>query len=140
MTPIKKRKLEFLTLSLALGISAAVASLIFFAWLTNEVLAGETRHFDEVTRAAVHRLASPTMTAIMRGISFTGSSLFLTTATILMFIWFLTVSTETKLLLDSLRAIKDFVVWLKSRLSFQRVTGHSRLMPSGPLSIRLAAG
>jgi hypothetical protein len=82
VTPIKKRRLEFLTLSLALGISAAVASLIFFAWLTNEVLEGETRHFDEVTRAAVHRLASPTMTAIMRGISFTGSSLFLTTATI----------------------------------------------------------
>ena len=90
MTSIKKRKLEFLTLSLPLGISAAVASLIFFAWLSNEVLAGETRQFDEVTRAAVHHLASPTMTSIMRGISFTGSTIFLTTATIIMFIWFLT--------------------------------------------------
>jgi len=90
VTSIKKRKLEFLTLSLPLGISAAVASLIFFAWLSNEVLAGETRQFDEVTRAAVHHLASPTMTAIMRGISFTGSTIFLTTATIIMFIWFLT--------------------------------------------------
>ena len=90
MTSIKKRRLEFLTLSLPLGISAAVASLIFFAWLSNEVLAGETRQFDEVTRAAVHHLASPTMTSIMRGISFTGSTIFLTTATIIMFIWFLT--------------------------------------------------
>jgi len=90
VTSIKKRRLEFLTLSLPLGISAAVASLIFFAWLSNEVLAGETRQFDEVTRAAVHHLASPTMTAIMRGISFTGSTIFLTTATIIMFIWFLT--------------------------------------------------
>ena len=90
VTSIKKRKLEFLTLSLPLGISAAVASLIFFAWLSNEVLAGETRQFDEVTRAAVHHLASPTMTSIMRGISFTGSTIFLTTATIIMFIWFLT--------------------------------------------------
>ena len=90
MTSIKKRTLEFLTLSLVLGISAAVGSLIFFAWLSNEVLDGETRHFDEVTRAAVHHLASPTMTATMRGISFIGSSLFLTTATIAMFVWFLT--------------------------------------------------
>ena len=90
VTPIKKRRLEVLTLSLALGISAAVASLIFFAWLTNEVLEGETRHFDEVTRAAVHHLASPTMTATMRGISFIGSTVCLTTATIVMFIWFLT--------------------------------------------------
>ena len=90
VTPIKKRTLEFLTLSLVLGIGAAVGSLIFFAWLSDEVLDGETRHFDEVTRAAVHHLASPTMTATMRGISFVGSSLFLTAATVTMFIWFLT--------------------------------------------------
>ena len=90
MSAIKKSTLEFLTLSLAIGISAAVGSLIFFAWLSNEVLDGETRHFDEVTRAAVHHLASPTLTATMHGISFVGSTLFLTSATILMVIWFLT--------------------------------------------------
>jgi membrane-associated phospholipid phosphatase len=87
---IKKRLLEFLSLSLALGIIAAAGSLIFLAWLTDEVLEGETRHFDEVTRAAVHQFASPTLTATMRGISFIGSSFFLTTATVTMFIWFLT--------------------------------------------------
>lgn len=120
VTPIKKRRLEFLTLSLALGISAAVASLIFFAWLTNEVLEGETRHFDEVTRAAVHRLASPTMTAIMRGISFTGSSLFLTTATILMFIWFLTHQWRREGWLLGITMLGASILNTTLKLTFQR--------------------
>jgi undecaprenyl-diphosphatase len=84
-----RRFLEFLSLSLVLGLAAAVGALLFFAWLTNEVIDGETAHFDAVTRDMVHRFASPTMTATMRGISFIGSSLFLTTASIAMFLWFM---------------------------------------------------
>jgi undecaprenyl-diphosphatase len=84
-----RRFLEFLSLSLVLGLAAAVAALLFFAWLTNEVLDGETAHFDAVTRDFVHQFASPTLTATMRGISFVGSSLFLTTASIAMFLWFM---------------------------------------------------
>jgi membrane-associated phospholipid phosphatase len=84
---LKKPSWEFLSLSLVVGITSSVAALLFFAWLTNEVLEGETRHFDEFTRNAVHQFASPTVTATMRGISFVGSSLFLTTATSAMFIW-----------------------------------------------------
>ena len=72
---------EFLKLSLVLGLAAAVGALIFFGWLADEVLEGETRHFDEVTRAAVHQLASPALTAIMRGISFVGSTISLAVAT-----------------------------------------------------------
>jgi membrane-associated phospholipid phosphatase len=84
----RKRLLEFLSLSLLLGLAAAVASLVFFGWLADEVLEGETRHFDDATRAAVHTLASPTLTATMRGISFLGSTLFLTAATIMVVAWF----------------------------------------------------
>jgi membrane-associated phospholipid phosphatase len=84
-----RRFLEFLSLSLLLGLIAAVGALLFFAWLTNEMLAGETAHFDAITRDFVHQFASPTLTATMRGISFIGSSLFLTTASIAMFIWFM---------------------------------------------------
>ena len=72
---------KFLTLSLLLGLTAAIATLIFFGWLTSEVLEGETLHFDEATRDAVHQLASPTLTAIMRGLSFIGSTLALTIMT-----------------------------------------------------------
>jgi undecaprenyl-diphosphatase len=84
----RKRLLEFLSLSLLLGLGAAIAALVFFGWLADEVLEGETRHFDDVTRAAVHTIASPTMTTTMRGVSFLGSTLFLTAATIFVVLWF----------------------------------------------------
>ena len=76
----KKRLLEFISLSLLLGMAVAVGTIIFFGWLSDEVLDGETRQFDDVTRAAVHQLASPALTNVMRGISFLGSTLFLTVA------------------------------------------------------------
>ena len=37
--------------------------------------------FDEATRAAVHQLASPAMTVVMRGLSFVGSTIALTIGT-----------------------------------------------------------
>lgn len=83
-----KRLLEFVSLSLFLGLTVAMASIVFFAWLADEVLEGETRRFDDVTRAAVHTLASPPLTTAMRGISFLGSALFLTIATIVVVIVF----------------------------------------------------
>jgi undecaprenyl-diphosphatase len=120
VTSIKKRTLEFLTLSLALGITASIGSLIFFAWLSNEVLEGETRHFDEVTRAAVHQVASPTMTGIMRGISFVGSSLFLTTITIVMVIWFLTHRWRREGWLLGITMLGAAVLNTTLKLTFQR--------------------
>jgi membrane-associated phospholipid phosphatase len=89
LTKLKKPSLEFLSLQLLLGIIAAVAALLFFAWLTNEVLDGETQHFDEITRNAVHQITSPALTASMRAVSFVGSTQFLTPATIGMFIWWM---------------------------------------------------
>ncbi len=81
-TASQKRWYQFISLSLLLGLAAAIGALIFFGWLADEVLEGETRHFDEVTRAAVHQLASPVLTTIMRGLSFVGSTLALTIASI----------------------------------------------------------
>jgi membrane-associated phospholipid phosphatase len=89
VTNNQKRSWEFLSLSLVLGILASVGTLVFFAWLTDEVLDGETRQFDDATRIAVHQFASPVLTKTMRGISFIGSTLFLATATVLMFVWFM---------------------------------------------------
>jgi undecaprenyl-diphosphatase len=84
----RKRLLEFLSLSLLLGLTTAIATLVFFGWLADEVLEGQTRHFDDATRAAVHTLATPALTTAMRGISFLGSTLFLTAATIFVVAWF----------------------------------------------------
>ena len=84
----RKRLLKLVSLSLLLGLTAAIGSLVFFGWLAEEVLEGETRHFDDVTRAAVHTLATPALTTAMRGISFLGSALFLTAITIVVIIIF----------------------------------------------------
>ena len=78
----KKRSFEFLSLSLLLGLATAILTLIFFGWLADEALEGETRHFDEATRMAVHELATPMLTTIMRGLSFVGSTLALSIGTI----------------------------------------------------------
>jgi undecaprenyl-diphosphatase len=88
MNADKRGSEKFLTLSLLLGLAAAIATLIFFGWLTSEVLEGETLHFDEVTRAAVHQLASPILTTIMRGVSFVGSTLALTIMTAILVVLF----------------------------------------------------
>jgi undecaprenyl-diphosphatase len=79
---IPKRLLEKLSLSLLAGLAAAVGVLIFLAWLTDEVLEGDTSTFDEATRNTVHQFASPTLTTLMRGISFLGSTRFLFSATV----------------------------------------------------------
>jgi membrane-associated phospholipid phosphatase len=50
---------------LALGLLAACVVLLLFAALAGEVREGETQHFDESIRFAVHRLASPPVTAIV---------------------------------------------------------------------------
>ena len=78
----EKRSFEFLSLSLLLGLATAIVTLIFFGWLADEALEGDARHFDDVTRAAVHQLATPALTTIMRGLSFAGSTISLTIATI----------------------------------------------------------
>ena len=69
----EKRWFGFLSLSLLLGLGTAIATLIFFGWLADEVLEGDSRHFDELTRASIHQLASPALTIVMRGFSFVGS-------------------------------------------------------------------
>lgn len=87
-TSKRKRLLELVSVWLSLGLIAAIATLVFLGWLADEVLDGETRQFDDTTRAAVHTFASPTLTLVMRGISFLGSTQFLTAATIAAVGWF----------------------------------------------------
>jgi len=117
---VKKPSLEFLSLSLVLGIIGAIGSLLFFAWITTQVLEGETKHFDDVTRAAVHQFATPTLTATMRGISFVGSSLFLTIASIGMFIWMMSRGWKRDAWLLGLTMIGAGILNTTLKLSFRR--------------------
>jgi undecaprenyl-diphosphatase len=80
--PEQKPSVKMLSLSLVLGLAAAIGALLFLAWLADEVPEGELRHFDDGTRAAVHQFASPFLTSAMLDISFLGSTLFLTGLTV----------------------------------------------------------
>ena len=116
----RKRLLELVSLSLLLGLGTAIAALVFFGWLGDEVLEGETRHFDDVTRAAVHTLASPTLTSAMRGISFLGSTLFLTALTILVVAWFALRKWVREAQLFALTMIGASILNTTLKLTFQR--------------------
>ncbi|MGH7870585.1 MAG: phosphatase PAP2 family protein [Candidatus Binatia bacterium] len=72
-------KLETLELSLwfLTGLVTAIASVVFFAWLSGEVLEGDTVRFDETIRALINGHASPRVTAIMQAITVLGSVFFL---------------------------------------------------------------
>jgi len=54
------------------SLAAAMLALFLFAWLGNEMLQGDTRHFDQAVREWVHRYASPAMTRAMNAISLLG--------------------------------------------------------------------
>lgn len=70
------------------GLAFAVGCLIFFGWLTNEMLEGDTRDFDDAARSFVHQYAFPALTSVMRIASFLGSTVFLTILGIGIFIAF----------------------------------------------------
>src|SRR6266446_7381671 len=89
MPSTPRHSFQMLGVSLLLGLAGAIAALLFLGWLTDEVLEGETRRFDDTTRTAVHQLAPPGLTVAMRGISFLGSTYFLLALTIVVVVCFL---------------------------------------------------
>ena len=132
----KKRLFEFISLSLLLGLAAAIATIVFFGWLADEVLEGETQQFDEATRVAVHQLASPAMTTVMRGISFLGSGLFLTIATAVVIIWFASRKwgREAKLTAATMIGASTLNVSLKLAFKRTRPTPFFDLLPPNSYS------
>ena len=88
MSAKQRHSFQMLSVSLLLGLAGAIAALLLLSWLTEEVLEGETRHFDDATRLAIHQFASPGLTTAMRGISFFGSTLFLSVMTVVVIFCF----------------------------------------------------
>ena len=116
----QKRWFEFLSLSLLLGLAAAIGALIFFSWLTDQVFEGDALQFDEATRAAVHTLASPLMTAVMRFLSFVGSTIVLTIGTIIVCVWFATKKWGREAKLFAATMIGAALLNITLKLTFQR--------------------
>src|SRR5215216_1108442 len=115
-----KRWYEFLSLSLLLGLVAAIGTLIFFGWLTDEVLEGDSRQFDEATRAAVHQLASPLLTTIMRGFSFIGSTLVLAVATTIVIVGLATKKLGREAKLFAITMVGAALLNMTLKLTFKR--------------------
>lgn len=59
---------------LLMGLAAAIGALLFFAWLANEVLEGDTQYFDERARFLLHQAASPPLTALMQTVTMFGAA------------------------------------------------------------------
>jgi undecaprenyl-diphosphatase len=77
-------------LTLLVGVTLAVAVLFLFSWLAEEVFEGDTQKFDEAMRAAINQHASPTLTSVMRFITFFGSTAFIVglgICVVILFIW-----------------------------------------------------
>ncbi len=51
----------------------AATALVFFGWLAEEMLEGDTQQFDAYVRTAVHQFATPGITRWMQVFSFLGS-------------------------------------------------------------------
>jgi phosphatidylglycerophosphatase B len=63
---------RLLSLELLMGLLIAAAALVLFTWLGREILEGEVLAFDSRLREAVHSVASPSLTIIMRASSLYG--------------------------------------------------------------------
>jgi undecaprenyl-diphosphatase len=65
------------------GFLGASTALLFLAWLTRVVLAGDSMRFDNAVRDAIHAWASEPLTFAMRGVTQLGSGAVLVVAGIL---------------------------------------------------------
>ena len=61
------------TRALIMGMALAFCTLGLLAWLSTEVLEGDTARFDDHVRGVIHQHAAPPLTMLMRGFTNAGS-------------------------------------------------------------------
>jgi undecaprenyl-diphosphatase len=88
MPPRADRTREFLFQAIPLSLMVAVVALVFFAWLSEQVLDLHTKRFDDQVRAAVHGFASAQLTWFMRGLTEFGSAGWLIPAVVVLIVLF----------------------------------------------------
>ena len=136
----RKRLLQKLSGSLLLGLTAAISVLVFLAWLTDEVLEGSTRAFDEAIRDAVHQTASPTLTTLMRGISFLGSTQFLFAATTVVVVLFIVRRWKREAILLAITMLGASLLNITLKLAFKRVRPEPFFNLATPKSFSFPSG
>jgi undecaprenyl-diphosphatase len=68
---------------LILGFVSALCVLLFFAWLAEEMMEGDTAHFDATITSIVHEHATARLTTVMKALTMLGSSVVMTPLAIL---------------------------------------------------------
>jgi undecaprenyl-diphosphatase len=85
MPNAKKLRVSFFLAGALLFNAAAVFA---FGRIAEEILEGDTQHFDSYLRAAIHGLATPGLTSLMQGFSFVGSVSMVVVLVLLSICWF----------------------------------------------------
>jgi undecaprenyl-diphosphatase len=68
---------------LVLGFLLALSALLFFAWLAEEMMEGDTARLDSTITSAVHEHAAARLTTVMKVLTMLGSSVVMTPLAIL---------------------------------------------------------
>jgi membrane-associated phospholipid phosphatase len=103
------------------GLALAICSLLFFAWLAEEMLEGETGAFDEGVRSFAQSHASPALTSVMRGVTLLGSTKFLVALGICILIAFVLAGWRRGAMLFAVTMGGATVLNLALKSSFRRV-------------------
>src|SRR5260221_6214547 len=106
---------------LSVGMACAVASLILFAWLAGEVFEGGTAVFDDSVRVYVHGFAGDRLTSAMTFMSFLGSTIFLTSASVVSALIFIRVRRYRSAVLFSVTMLGAALLNYVLKVSFARV-------------------
>ncbi|HXG86290.1 MAG TPA: phosphatase PAP2 family protein [Pyrinomonadaceae bacterium] len=112
--------LEFFGWKLIVGLTAAIAAVFLFGWLAQEVFDGATINFDETARDAIHRMATPFLTELMKIFSFLGSTAFLVALGLMVAVALYRLKHKRGLVLFLITTLGEAVLLLSLKLSFRR--------------------
>ncbi|MGI8556500.1 MAG: phosphatase PAP2 family protein [Pyrinomonadaceae bacterium] len=102
------------------GLLSAIAALMFFGWLADEVFEGGTKNFDDAVRNYIHQFAAPPVTETMKIFSLIGSPLFLTVLGIAVIIGFLIVKWKRAVVLFLITMAGELVLDVTLKTFFKR--------------------
>ncbi len=117
---IAARIIKFFGWRLLIGLISAVGALIFFGWLADEMLEGETKIFDENVRQAIHQTATPALTKLLIFISFIGSPVFLVCLGVVVLVIFLRLKWRRGVVLFLITMAGEIILDLTLKGFFER--------------------
>lgn len=108
------------SLTLFAGLALAAGAFVLFSWLAEEVFEGDAQHFDDWVRATINGLATPTLTVVMRGVTYLGSTAFILSASVVGVAAFYLLKWRRAAALLLITMAGAFVLNIALKLSFQR--------------------